>query len=181
MEIYSKGATPRLEAPSGNCYYEGASAFKAADISGVESSVKEALNQLKAEVESSVPNFNKLLEDIDTNFGVKFIKLNDQKLGFVDVEAFNTLSKDLTKSMETSVSDTESFFSTCSSQISAINSWLSELESNAAKYNDAAKRYHDETTGLFQNEAKAAAAKAEMDKYTKLSGDPMSHGDWIKE
>ena len=115
MEVYSKGSTPRLEAPSGNCYYEGASAFKAADISSVESSVKEALNSLKAEVEESVPKFNKLVEEMDINFGEKFIKLNDQKLGFVDVEAFNTLSKDLSTSMETSSSNADTFFSTCSS------------------------------------------------------------------
>ncbi len=181
MEIYSKGATPTLEAPSGDNYYEGASSYLAADISEVASATTDALNTLKGEIEQAIPNFNKLIEDLDANFGTKFIKLNDQKLGFVDVEAFQTLSKNLSTDMETSSSNAETFFSTCTSTISSINNWLSELESNAAKYNEAAKIYHDETTGLFQNKEKAAAAKAEMDKYTKLPNDPMSYGDWIKE
>ncbi len=180
MEVYSKGSTPKLNRPGENYYCEGATSYKAAEISGVESSVNEALNSLKAEIEQNVPNFDKLIEDLDDQFGAKFIQLNDQKLGFVDVEAFNTLSKGLTTSMEKSESNTKAFFATCTNEINNINSWLSELESNAAKYNDAARRYHAETTGLFQNEAKAAAAKAEMDKYKKLPNDPMSYGDWIK-
>ena len=181
MEVYSKGATPRVEKPGTNYYYEGASSSVAADISDVASSVTETLKTLKSEVDTAVPSFNKLIEELDANFGTDFIKLNDQKLGFVDVEAFNALSKDISKSMDNSASNSDTFFSTCTSAISDINSWLSELEANAAKYNAAAETYRKETTGLMQNKEKAAAAKAIMDSYTALPSEPMSYGDWIKE
>jgi len=158
MEVYSKSSTPKLDRPSGKNYYDGATSYKAADINDVEESVQTTLSNLKGEVDNAVTNFDKLIEELDVNFGVKFIKLNDQKLGFVDVEAFNTLTKNLKTSMDKSSSDTTSFFGTCKGTITDINSWLTELQNNANEYK-----------------------QQEVETYTKLPNEPISYGDWIKE
>ena len=75
MEVYSKDATPRVDKVSGKNYYEGATSYKAADINDVENSVQTVIGDLTVEIESAVTNFDKLIQELDENFGVKFIKL----------------------------------------------------------------------------------------------------------
>ena len=154
MEVYSKDATPRVDKVNGKNYYEGATSYKAADINDVENSVQTVIGDLTVEIESAVTNFDKLIQELDENFGVKFIKLNDQKLGFVDVEAFNTLTKNLKTSLETSSNNATTFFG---------------------------KSYNADTTGIIKNPERAAKTKQAMDTYTKLPNEPISYGDWIRE
>ena len=181
MEVYSKDATPRVDKVSGKNYYEGATSYKAADINDVENSVQTVIGDLTVEIESAVTNFDKLIQELDENFGVKFIKLNDQKLGFVDVEAFNTLTKNLKTSLETSSNNATTFFGTSKGNITDINTWLTELQTNAEEYSKLEKSYNADTTGIIKNPERAAKTKQEMDTYTKLPNEPISYGDWIRE
>ncbi len=182
MDIYSKGSTPKLNSPGNNYYYEGANSYKAADIGTVQSSVESELKTMEADFSTSITKFQKTVESLDEGFGEKFIMINQKKLGFVDVEAFQTLLDKLKKAIDTSVSDSNSFFSTCSSEITAINQWLSTLESNASSYNAAASAFQ-KYSGKSDDDSISQASHYQgiMNQYQKLSGEPTSHGEWIKE
>ena len=182
MNIYSKSSTPKLNSPGNQYYYDGATSFKAADISSVQSSVENALKSMEADFSSSITNLEKRVEDLDIGFGEKFIQINHKKLGFVDVEAFRSLITKLKSAIDSSVNDSSSFFSTCSSEISSINQWLSTLESNASSYQSALASYQS-----FSGKTDAASVQQAshyqsiMNQYQKLSGDPTNHGEWIRE
>lgn len=182
MDIYSKGSTPKLNSPGDNYYYEGATSYKAADISTTSSAVEKELSNLESDITSQVTDFQKKIEDLDNNFGENFIKINSKKLGFVDVEAYTTLATKLKTCIEESISDSNSFFSTCSSEITNINQWLEKLESNYTTYQSAASSYQNYSGKTDDNSIQQAAHyKGIMDQYKQLSGDPTSHGEWIKE
>lgn len=182
MDIYSKGSTPKLNSPGDNYYYEGATSYKAADISSTKAAVEKELSNLESDLTTQITDFQKKIEELDNSFGEKFIKINNKKLGFVDVEAYTTLATKLKTSIEESVSDSNSFFSTCSSEITNINQWLAKLESNYAAYQSAVSSYQSYAGKTDENAASQAAYyKGIMDQYKQLSGDPTSHGEWIKE
>ncbi len=182
MDIYSKSSTPKLNSPGNNYYYDGATSYKAADIGTVQSSVESELKTMEADFSTSITNFKKKVEDLDVSFGEKFITINQKKLGFVDVEAFTSLLDKLKSSIDTSISDTNSFFSTCSSEISTINQWLSTLESNASSYH-AAESSYQRYSGKTDSDSISQASHYQsiMNQYQKLSGDPTNHGEWIRE
>ena len=179
MDTYSKGNTPHLSAPSGKkYYYGGASAFRAADISGVESEVNSCLSSLQSDMDANINNFNKTIEELADGFGEKFIKINDKALGIVDVDAFKALADQMKSTIDRDSSETESFFATCSSEINGINSWLDELAENEARYNEL-NSIINFLLGIFDQEG-ARRREAEKQEYERLPNDPMSYGDWIK-
>lgn len=182
MDIYSKGSTPKLNKPGSDCFYEGASSFQAIEIDSVESAVMKELTTLDSDFSTYLTNFKKNLDEMELEFGEKFMTINDKKLGFVNLDAFMSLIDRLKEDIESSRSDSESFFSTCSSEITAINAWLNELEENASNYASASRSY-DSYSGKSDANSKEQAAyyKGIMDQYKQLSGDPMSYGDWIRK
>ena len=182
MNSYSKSSTPILKSPGNQCYYEGANSFRAADIGTVQAGVERELQTLESDFNTHLVNLQKKVEDLDVGFGEKFISINDKKLGFVDVEAFTSLITKMKSLLESSASDSSSFFSTCANEISNINQWLETLESNASSY-QAAKNSYDQYLGRTDENSIAQAAnyKSIMDQYQRLSGEPTSYGDWIKE
>lgn len=182
MDIYSKGNTPKLNKPGSDCYYDGASSFQAIEIDSVESAVMKELTSLDSDFNNYLTNFQKNLEEMDLEFGEKFITINSKKLGFVDMDAFMSLIEKLKENLENSRTDSESFFATCSSEIAAINAWLSELEENASNYSSAAREFN-KYSGKSDDYSIAQAANYQsiMNKYKQLSGDPMNYGEWIRK
>lgn len=182
MEQYSKGSTPKLDSPGSNYYYNGSKGYEACEIDSVKSSVMGELSALEGDLSSQLTNFQKNLENMEKSFGEDFITINDRKLGFVDIEAFDSLTKKLKTDLETSESDSESFFSTCENGITAINEWLSQLENNYSNYRSALNTYNTYKNSKDNDEQLVASqAKSTMDKYKKLPGVPTDYGDWVRK
>lgn len=182
MDKYGMGSTPKLKSPGDNYYYNGASSYQAIEIDSVNADVMGELNSFEGEVTQSLNNFKKKLSEMAEEFGKNFITINDHELGFVDVEAFEALISKLNEAISTSKTDSESFFSTCASEIKAINSWLSQLETNYSNYSSASTTYNN-NIGIKDRDAQlvAAQAKSVMNQYKKLSGVPTDYGDWIRK
>ena len=183
MNSYSKESLPRLDEPTGKKYYYAqANSFKAIDTSAAESAIKAEFNTLKSDIETAIINFNKQLETMEKSFGTDFMSINEQPLGFVDIESFNTLTNTLTKSLETEETDINSFFNSCKQKTNDINYWLQQLATNYSNYTALERNYKNcLNSDLEDVKAKASSYQSQLSDYQSLPAEPLSYGDWIKE
>ncbi len=183
MNVYGKENLPKLDQPTGKKYYYAqAESFKAIDTSSVESAVKTEFNTLKSDIETAILNFNKRIQIMEQSFGVEFIAINEQPLGFVDMETFDTLTKTLTKTQDINETDIENFFDSCKRKTEDINYWLKQLSMNYSNHT-ALERNYQKCINSDNEEikAKASAYQAQLSDYQQLPAEPLSYGDWIKE
>lgn len=183
MNAYGKESLPKLEQPTGKKYYYAqASKFKALETTSQESAIKAEFNTLKSDIETAIINFNKQLQAMETSFGIDFIAVNEQPLGFVDVESFDTLTNTLTKSLETTETDLNSFFNSCKQKTDDINYWLTQLVTNYSNYTALERNYQKCLNSNNEDiQAKAASYQSQLSDYQQLPAEPLSYGDWIKE
>lgn len=183
MNTYGKDNLPKLDQPTDKKYYfNSTQTYKAADVTPTETTVKNEFNTLKSDIETALTNFNKHLEQLESSFGTKFIAINNQPLGFVDIEAFNTLTKTITTSLESSEENINTFFSTCQTKTEEINNWLKELNTNYNILKQYEKLYyHCVNSDNEEYQAQASTYRNLMSEYEQLPGDPLNYGDWIKE
>ena len=183
MNVYGKENLPKLSKPSGKKYYYSTSKnLNAIDTSTIELNVKNELSILKSDIETAITNFNKQLQLMETAFGTKFIAINKQPLGFVDSEAFNTLTKSLVTTTENSEEISVDFFKTCQEKTEEINNWLKELKMN----HDILMQYERQYMRCINSnneecQSQAATYKSLMNEFQRLPGEPFSYGDWIQE
>lgn len=187
MKEYSVDNTPNVSIPSGGktYYYPNAEKYKAKEIGIIESKVNKALSNVYNAIMEAKPKINNNVEDLDKQFGEEFILVNNQKLGFVDVDAYEELIKKLKEEIENAQTTASSFFGDCEENIDEINNWLKTLEKNYSDFKgarirlgQAQKSYGGLPPGT-EGYSKLQAAREEIRSYKRLPHSPKSYGRWI--
>lgn len=181
MKSYGIGNEPSLSKPGDKkYYYKNATNYKAASVSGIGVNVNKCLKDMNSDIISFTRDINEKVEDLEKQFGKEFILVNNQELGFVDVDAFLELNKKLKANASDAVEVSGAFFDDVQNKIDAANDWLKELEDNYKNYNGAKVKLAQAVKTWGDVGSKAIDdAKAEVNQYKKLSGDPLDYGSWV--
>lgn len=183
MNAYGKEILPKLYQPTEKKYYlNSTQSYMAASVAKQESAIKNEIDNLNSDIETSIKNFNKQLDALRVSFGTKFIAINNEPLNFVDVETFDTLTKALKTSLENSEANVQELFSNCKEKIEEINTWLNDLQTNYNIYNEYVRQYNNCINSENEEiKAKASTYNTLLSEFSKLPGTPLDYGEWIKE
>ncbi len=132
MSVYSEGNPPIAGSVTEKQYCKSQSIDTPYDTLEIRANIKTIIDNYMSDMDGILNEYRHLVKELSEDWGAKFIKINGKELGFVDVEAYNTLLTHLDDVMKEMKSN--------------VNEFLDSIEQGEAGVKENLKRLYDNWT-----------------------------------
>ena len=136
MTEYSEGNFPVPGVCSEYTLCENASAYKPIDVSGLSGAVSDSLDALMTDADNSEKIIENWISTLSTEWGVKYIELNDNRLDIVNEENYGNNISSLKGNINEQKARCEEIVNTIVGKTSLVTAYLNALEENKRAYEE---------------------------------------------
>lgn len=143
MSYYKEGELPTYGECDTYHFYKNVSQFRPLDVTEVKTNVLNEFSSLEQTCESYNHTLNNDLTQLETEWGTKFISIDNCDANIINVSKFSPVIDKSLQEINNQKSRFENFINYIVNITDGINQYLDKLESNSNTYSSLLSQYND--------------------------------------